>query len=146
MALRPGFWRDTSLAEMDQEEWEAVCDGCGRCCLHKLQDEDSGELFFTDVACHLLNLQSCQCKDYPRRRSEVPDCIQLTTKDIESFEWLPSTCGYRRLASGQDLPEWHHLVCGDHEAVHRAGVSVRGRCVSERYVDDLEEHIVEWLR
>lgn len=146
MSLRPEFWRRIPLAQMTAEEWEAVCDGCGRCCLHKLQDEDTGELFFTDVACHLLDAQACQCRDYAHRRKVVPDCIELTLRDLESFDWLPATCAYRLLAAGQTLPEWHHLECGDREAVHRAGISVRGRCVSEREVDDIEEHIVEWLR
>ncbi|AOV17487.1 hypothetical protein BJI67_10820 [Acidihalobacter aeolianus] len=146
MSLRVEFWRRIPLAQMTAEEWEAVCDGCGRCCLHKLQDEDTGELFFTDVACHLLDAQACQCRDYTHRRRVVPDCIELTLRDLQNFDWLPATCAYRLLAAGQTLPEWHHLECGDREAVHRAGISVRGRCVSEREVDDIEERIVEWLR
>lgn len=145
MTLKPGFWREVSLAEMNQEQWEAVCDGCGQCCLHKLQDEDTDEVYFTDVACRLLDLQSCQCGDYSNRQKHVPDCIQLTVRDLPYFDWLPQTCSYRLLAAGYDLPKWHYLVCGDPDAVHKAGVSVQGRCVNEKEVDDLDAHIVNWL-
>ncbi|WP_455380675.1 YcgN family cysteine cluster protein [Acidihalobacter prosperus] len=145
MTLKPGFWREVSLAEMNQEQWEAVCDGCGRCCLHKLQDEDTNEVYFTNVACKLLDLHSCQCVDYRNRQKQVPDCIQMTIRDLPNFDWLPQTCSYRRLAAGYDLPEWHYLVCGDINAVHKAGISAQGRCVSEKEVDDLDAHIVHWL-
>lgn len=146
MSLRPEFWKHYSLAELSAEEWEAVCDGCGHCCLHKLEDVDTGELFYTDVACRLLDLETCQCQDYAHRKQRVPDCIKLTLQDLKDYAWLPPTCAYRLLAAGEALPPWHHLVCGDREAVHRAHASVRGRCVNERDVDDLETHIVNWWR
>ncbi len=138
------FWRRKSLAAMSLEEWESLCDGCGRCCLHKLEDADSGELFDTNVACRLLDHQSCRCRRYQERRQQVPDCIALTSDNVADFQWLPRTCAYRRLAEGKDLPAWHPLVSGDTESVHRAGVSVRGRVVCERRVRDLESHIVQW--
>jgi len=138
------FWETKKLSEMTHAEWESLCDGCGKCCLHKLQDEDTGELAFTNVACRLLNLEAARCTDYARRRIRVPDCVRLTAKGAHTFAWLPRTCAYRLLAEGKPLPEWHYLVCGDPEAVHRAGVSVRGRCVGEETVIDLEDHVVEW--
>lgn len=138
------FWKAKPLAAMSREEWEALCDGCGRCCLHKLEDADSGRLQFTNVACRLLDLGSCRCTRYATRRRWVSDCVQLTPQTVGRFNWLPSTCAYRLLAEGGELPDWHPLVCGDPAAVHRAGVSVRGRAISERYVHDLETHIVEW--
>lgn len=144
MSLRPEFWRQYALADLTPAEWEAVCDGCGRCCLHKLEDGDTGELFYTEVACHLLDRVSCQCGNYPARRQAVPDCITLTLRDLADYRWLPPSCAYRLLAEGKALPAWHHLECGDREAVHAAGISVRGRCVSEAEVDDLEAHIVAW--
>lgn len=138
------FWRHKALAAMSPEEWESLCDGCGRCCLHKLEDADSGELFHTNVACRLLDHRSCRCRRYDQRLELVPDCIRLTPDNVVHLRWLPSTCAYRRLAEGRDLPDWHPLVCGDPEAVHRAGVSVRGRVVCERRIRDLEAHIVQW--
>ena len=138
------FWRRKTLAEMTPAEWEALCDGCGKCCLHKLEDEASGELFYTNVACHLLSLQTCRCSRYPARQRLVPDCVQLTPDNIDTLPWMPTTCAYRLLAEGQDLPDWHPLVSGGRESVHRAGISVRGWAVSERGVDDVEQHIIDW--
>lgn len=141
------FWRRKSLNELTREQWESLCDGCGRCCLHKLEDEDSGELYFTNLACHLLDPHSCRCGNYGQRFQLVPDCISLRAEDIRRFAWLPSTCAYRLLAEGHDLPDWHPLVSGDPESVHRAGISARGRTVCEtQAADDIEEHIVEWPR
>ncbi|APZ42180.1 YcgN family cysteine cluster protein [Acidihalobacter ferrooxydans] len=141
------FWRHKTLAQMTQTEWESLCDGCGRCCLHKLEDEDTGEFYFTDVACRLLDTHSCRCRDYPNRFSSVSDCLALHVEDIPHFGWLPSTCAYRLLADGRDLPAWHPLLTGDPESVHTAGISARDRCVSETAVtDDIEDHIVVWPR
>ena len=138
------FWETKTLAQMTHTEWESLCDGCGKCCLHKLQDEDTGELAFTNAACRLLDRETARCSDYAHRRIKVPDCVRLTAKSAAKFNWLPATCAYRLLAEGKPLFPWHHLVCGDPEAVHRAGISVRGRSVSEDKVIDLEDHIVAW--
>ena len=147
---REPFWRTTPLAEMTREQWESLCDGCGRCCLIKLQDEDGDgdETDYTDVACRLLDLGLCRCTAYERRRELVPGCVVLTPDNLERLHWMPSTCAYRLVAEGRDLPWWHHLVSGDPEDVHRAGISVRGRVVPEERVEeeDLEDHIVEWPR
>lgn len=139
------FWKRKTLSEMDQQEWESLCDGCGLCCLQKLEDEDDpAAIYYTRVACKLLDLDSCQCSDYANRRKQVPDCIQLTPKDAENFGWLPPTCGYRLVAEGDDLPPWHHLVCGDRQAVHKVGISRAGRMLAESAVDedDWEDHII----
>lgn len=141
--LRP-FWETTPLTAMDREQWESLCDGCGRCCLHKLEDADTGEIYYTDVACKLLDLSSCACRDYERRWDSVPDCIALSPRVIDDLAWLPSTCAYRLLRNGQPLPDWHPLVSGDPDSVHQAGISVRGRAVSETRVRRLERHIVRW--
>lgn len=138
------FWEDVPLRDLSPEEWEALCDGCGKCCLHKLEDPDTGEIAFTDVACHLLDLETGRCRDYARRRILVPDCLRMTPSDAARFAWLPVTCAYRLRAGGKALPPWHYLVSGDREAVHRAGVSVRGRAVSEAVVIDIEDRIVDW--
>jgi len=138
------FWKTKSLAQMTQAEWESLCDGCGRCCLHKLRDEDTEELAFTNVACRLLDLGTCQCRHYPTRADYVPDCVTLTPQTLAEIDWLPPSCAYVRVARGQDLPWWHRLVSGDPDSVHRAGVSVAGRAVDEREAGPLEHHIVSW--
>lgn len=141
------FWQRKSLAEMSRREWEMLCDGCGKCCLHKLEDEDSGEVYYTDVACKLLGPDNCQCSDYPHRQQRVPECLVLTPQELDKVDWLPVTCAYRLLAAGQSLPDWHPLVTGDPQSTLKAGMSVAGRIRSESDVDeaDLEEHIIHWV-
>jgi len=138
------FWESKRLDEMSREEWESLCDGCGRCCLHKLRYEDTGDLSFTNVACRLLDLNSCRCGDYANRHRRVPDCVSLTPQEVSEIDWLPPSCAYRRIAEGRGLAWWHPLVSGDPETVHRAGVSVQGRAVGERAAGPLEHHIVDW--
>lgn len=129
---------------MSREQWESLCDGCGRCCLHKLRDEATEALAFTDVSCHLLDTESCRCTRYPTRHDWVPDCVTLTPATVREIDWLPPSCAYRLLAEGRDLAWWHPLVSGDSETVHSAGVSVRGRVVSERRAGPLEDRITSW--
>jgi uncharacterized cysteine cluster protein YcgN (CxxCxxCC family) len=135
------FW-DRPLATLDRGQWEALCDGCGQCCLHKVEDADSGEIYPTNVACKLLDLQTARCSDYPGRKKIVPDCLTLDARLAETLEWLPETCAYRLRADGQPLPGWHYLECGDREAVHRAGISVRGKAISEIFAGPLEDHAI----
>lgn len=142
-ALRERFW-ERPLSDLSREEWEALCDGCGRCCLHKVEYEDTGEIEETNVACSLLDCQTARCKDYRHRKAFVPDCLRLTLKLVDRVPWLPDTCAYRRRAENRPLPRWHYLISGDREAVIRAGVSVAGRVISEDEAGPLEHHIVEW--
>lgn len=138
------FWKSKRLEEMTREEWESLCDGCGRCCLHKLRNEDTGELAFTNVSCRLLDLQTCRCGDYANRRRRVADCVSLTPESLRDIDWLPPSCAYRRLAEGKDLAWWHPLVSGDPDTVHQAGVSVRGRAVNEKHAGPLEYYVADW--
>jgi hypothetical protein len=133
---------------MTPEEWESLCDGCGRCCLKKLEDVDTGKIAYTDVACRLLDRDRCRCKSYPKRRELVPDCVTLDASNVAAFRWLPSTCAYRRIAEGKALEHWHPLVSGDPRTVHDAGISVRGRTLSEHDVapDQLEHRIIRWIK
>ena len=143
--MRDRFW-ELPLEQLDRKEWEALCDGCGKCCLNKIEDEDTGEVALTRVACRLLDGAPCLCTKYATRHKYVPECIVLTPEKIaETMYWLPATCAYRLRAEGRPLHDWHHLISGDREAVHRAGVSMAGRTVPETQVDDddWEDHIIE---
>ncbi len=121
------FWKSTPLEAMSRPEWESLCDGCGKCCLSKLEDEDTGEIYFTTVSCRLFDQASCNCSDYPNRLALVSDCVGLTPDNVRTISWLPGTCAYRLVAEGHDLYWWHHLVSGSRETVHAAGISVRGK-------------------
>ena len=125
------FWKRKSLAEMSTAEWESLCDGCALCCLQKFEDEETGDVYFTDVACRLLDTQTCRCTNYAARAKKVASCLVLSVDEPETFNWLPDSCAYRRLADGKDLPEWHPLLTGDPDSVHEAGISAKGKVVSE---------------
>jgi uncharacterized cysteine cluster protein YcgN (CxxCxxCC family) len=143
-----GFWEHKRLEDMTAAEWESLCDGCGRCCLKKLEDEDTRKVTYTDVACRLLDRDRCRCSHYAERVALVPDCVELDAGNLRDLKWLPTTCAYRRLADGQPLEWWHPLVSGDPETVHSAGISVRGRALSELDVhpDELETRVVRWIK
>jgi Uncharacterized conserved protein len=136
------FW-EQPLETLDRAQWEALCDGCGKCCLHKVEDADTGRIYPTNVACRLLDRDTAQCSNYRQRRAFVPDCLRLSRANLAEIEWLPDSCAYRLRARGEPLPEWHYLICGDREAVHRAGQSIRGWTISETIAGDLENHIVD---
>ena len=147
MPAHAPFWKTKRLDQMTAEEWESLCDGCGRCCLHKLRDFDDDSLAFTNVACRLLDLGTCRCRDYAHRTRRVPDCVQLSPDTLQEIDWLPPSCAYRRVAEGKELLWWHPLVSGDPDTVHQARISVRGRVrASEDDVPDetLEDRIVDW--
>ena len=141
------FWKAKQLHEMSRAEWESLCDGCGLCCLLKLEDEDDGAIAFTNVVCELLDDEACRCTDYDNRHTRVPTCVQLTADNIESIRWMPQTCAYRLVAEGADLYWWHPLVSNDPQSVHEAGVSVRGKVLSEKDVhpEEVEDYIIGWL-
>jgi uncharacterized protein len=141
------FWRTTPLAAMNTEQWESLCDGCGRCCLVKLEDEESGAIAYTDVACRLFDAEGCGCRDYAHRSEQVEDCVRLTPEAVATLSWLPPTCAYRLLQEGKDLPFWHPLVSGDRESVRAAGISVAGRVagLEDQFgVFELVERLVNW--
>lgn len=146
--IRPFFWKNHTLAELNPTEWEALCDGCGLCCLVKLEDDETHEIAYTKVACKLLDCQTGHCSDYPNRIQHVPDCVQLTPEKLEQIHWLPSSCAYRRVHEAKNLPNWHHLITGSRHNVIKARKSVAGRCISETEVneDDIDEYIVRWVR
>ena len=136
------FWTKP-LAELDRGQWEALCDGCGRCCVHKLEDEETGILYPTNVACKLLDRRSAQCSNYAQRKRLVEDCVKLDRRRLGALEWLPETCAYRLRAAGRPLPEWHYLISGSRETVHEAGQSTRGWTISEDDAGELEWHVVD---
>ncbi len=140
------FWQDTPLAEMNREQWESLCDGCAKCCMQKLEDVDTREVIFTNVVCHLLDLDNCRCTQYQDRSTLVPTCVTLSMMDLEDPYWLPDTCAYRLLSEGEDLPEWHPLVTGEPDSTFMAGQSVHGKVISETEADDLEFHMIDWVQ
>lgn len=146
--LRPEFWKHYALTDLNTAEWEALCDGCGLCCLIKLEDQETKEVAYTKVACKLLDCQSGLCSNYLNRFQFVPDCIQLTPKRVSEIYWLPKSCAYRRVAEGKNLPSWHHLRSGSKQTVIDVHKSAAGRCISEEAVnpEDIEDYIVRWIR
>lgn len=136
------FWQTKTLSEMTDGEWESLCDGCGQCCLNKLIDADTDEIYFTNVACNQLNIKTCQCRNYSRRFEYEPDCIKLTRENLETFEWLPMTCAYRLLKEGRPLPAWHPLISGSKSSMHAARISVRHIAVPESEMTEWEDHII----
>ncbi len=137
------FWTTKTLQEMTSEEWEAICDGCAKCCLLKLEDEDTNEIAYTRLHCKLLDAETCRCANYTHRKTHVPDCVILTPKTVSELKWMPETCAYRVLHEGGTLPDWHHLISGDRDMVHSKGHSIKGRTVSEDTV--LEEDQIDWI-
>lgn len=140
------FWEQKSLEEMNKAEWESLCDGCAKCCLHKLEDEDTGEVYYTKVVCKYMG-NDCRCTEYEKRNDLVPNCVWLSPEKVSEFHWLPSTCAYRLISENKPLEAWHPLISGSSESVHSAGISIKGRALSERYVheDGYEEHIIQWV-
>ncbi|MEM6654004.1 MAG: YcgN family cysteine cluster protein [Pseudomonadota bacterium] len=144
------FWEAKRLEEMTSEEWEALCDGCAKCCLIKLEDEDTGEIALTGLHCTLLDADTCRCSDYQNRKQHVPDCVILTPKDISELRWMPTSCAYRLIHEGKPLPDWHHLISGDRDLIHHRGGSIMGRTLSEDTlfdpddVEQIEAWIVDW--
>ena len=139
------FWETKSLNQMTKVEWESLCDGCGKCCLHKLEDIDTGEISVSNVSCSFLDQTSCKCKDYKNRNENVPDCIQLDLNNLKKLDWLPSTCAYRLIDEGESLHDWHHLISGSSETIHERGMSVRDCSVNESSLKNVEEYILEWF-
>ena len=140
------FWEQVALSDMSKQQWESLCDGCAKCCLHKLEDEDDGQVYYTKVACRYMD-DNCRCTEYQKRNELVPDCVWLKPEDVEHFHWLPSTCAYRLIHEGKPLPQWHPLISNNSQSVHEAGVSIKGRCLSEVYVhpEGYEEHVIHWV-
>jgi uncharacterized cysteine cluster protein YcgN (CxxCxxCC family) len=145
--MKAHFWKTKTLLEMSADEWEALCDGCGKCCLSKLEDEESGAFYWTSVACRLFDAGTCRCTDYAGRLDRVPDCVRLTPENVTTLAWLPATCAYRLVAEGKDLYDWHPLISGTYETVHATGISVRGRVTALETelseIEDYFDHILE---
>lgn len=140
------FWKTKTMSELSTSEWESLCDGCGKCCCIRLEDEDTGAIYITDVVCKLFDAGTCQCTDYPNRSKKVPDCVTLTPDNVDQLKWMPQTCAYRLVAEGTDLPDYHHLVSGSREDIHTAGMSVQNAVISELAVDEEDQphRIVIW--
>ncbi len=145
-AMTAPFWKTITLEQMNAAEWESLCDGCGKCCRSKLEDEDTGEIYFTSIGCRLFDAGTCRCRDYRNRLKVVPDCVRLTPQNVRTISWLPSTCAYRLVAEDRDLFSWHPLVSGNPDTVHEAGISVRGRVTaSEDEMEDPEDYFEHML-
>ena len=140
------FWRLQPLEACSSEEWESLCDGCAKCCLQRFEDIDTREIHFTNVSCRYLIEEECRCSDYPNRSTNVPDCVSVTLEILEDPYWLPSTCAYRLLAEGQELPDWHPLVSGDRDSVFNSGHAVCGKVINELEVDNPEHYLIDWIR
>jgi uncharacterized cysteine cluster protein YcgN (CxxCxxCC family) len=145
-SISPQFWKDRSLDKLSQDEWELLCDSCAKCCLQRLEDEDSGEIYVTNIVCRYLDTDECRCSDYANRSINVPSCVSVTLELLQDPYWLPSTCAYRLLAEGQELPSWHPLVSGTQDSVTSSGNSIKGRVVCETEADDPEYHLIEWAK
>ncbi len=147
MAAAEVFWLTTALTDMTKQQWESLCDGCAKCCLIKLEDEDTGDVAYTNVVCQYMDEKSCACTEYQDRNNLVPNCVWLKPDMVDEFFWLPETCSYRLVAEGKDLPFWHHLKSGSRETVHQAGASVKDKVLNEKFIpeDDLEEYVVHWV-
>ena len=145
--MSTNFWEEKKLSEMTPSQWESLCDGCGKCCLHKLEDEDD-TLYYTDIACKLLDVESCRCSDYTNRVKKVPSCLTLTAATLKDVHFLPDTCAYRLLAENKPLAPWHPLISGNSASVHEAGISVSGRVFSETYIhpDEFEDRVIHWIK
>ncbi len=146
--ISDNFWQTLSLSEMTYSQWESLCDGCGRCCLHKIEDEDSNEIYFTDIACRYLDEETCQCPHYQMRQRLVPDCLSIDPDWGKKFNWLPKTCAYRLLHEDKPLFDWHPLISGDTNSVHLAGISVRGRIFRDNEIpqEKIHQHVVDWVK
>jgi uncharacterized cysteine cluster protein YcgN (CxxCxxCC family) len=140
------FWKQKPLEKLNQDEWEALCDGCAKCCLQRLEDKDSGEVFVTNIVCRYLDEDECRCSDYANRSINVPDCVSVNLELLQDPYWLPSTCAYRLLAEGKELPEWHPLISGTQDTVIASGNSIKGRVVCETEADDPEHHLIQWAK
>jgi len=140
------FWQEKTLEQMTSQEWESLCDGCAKCCLIKLEDEDTGDVAYTNVVCQYMN-EDCSCSEYQDRNTLVPHCVWLKPEMVDEFFWLPDTCAYRLVAEGKDLPNWHHLKTGSRKTVHKVGASVQGKVFSEKNIpeEDLEEYVIYWV-
>ncbi|MFT7559041.1 MAG: putative cysteine cluster protein YcgN (CxxCxxCC family) [Flavobacteriales bacterium] len=145
--MSKAFWKEKTLEQMNDSEWESLCDGCALCCLVKLEDEDSGDIAYTDVVCKYLNMDDCSCTDYKNRSVNVPECVSLNLERIQNFHWLPETCAYRLVSQGDDLPAWHHLITGEKATVHVYGPSVKDRAIVETQVhpDELQDRVLFWV-
>ena len=134
--MKKPFWKTTALIDMSKDQWESLCDGCALCCLQKLQDDESDDVYYTDVHCQYMDRDNCQCTVYENRNQKVPTCVWLTPEQATEFKWLPTTCAYRLIAEGKDLPEWHPLVSGDKETVHTAGISMHRRGIPDNMISE----------